>query len=96
LEKWYNGYSTKGGEKLFNPFSISNALTEGNLEPYCTSDSVLFVSTDLVTVPGYDTNILTRIAELLRDDDNFRGQCQTLLDGNEIVISTNLTPSYAS
>ena len=38
---------------------------------------------------GYDSSISNRIAELLRGDDAFRGQCQTLLDGGEIIISTN-------
>ena len=38
---------------------------------------------------GYDTSISNRIAELLHGDDAFRGQCQTLLDGGKIIISTN-------
>jgi len=31
LNNWYNGYSTENGIKLFNPWSISNALTTGKL-----------------------------------------------------------------
>ena len=31
LNKWYNGYSTGNGTKLFSPWSISNALTMGKL-----------------------------------------------------------------
>jgi len=31
LNKWYNGYSTENGIKLFSPWSISNALTTGKL-----------------------------------------------------------------
>ena len=54
--------------------------------------SLPLCDTDLVT--GYDTSILTRIAELLRCDDAFRGQCQTLLNGDEIIISTNAILSY--
>lgn len=37
LRIWYNGYHTKGGERLYNPRSIVASLTNNNLGNYWTS-----------------------------------------------------------
>ncbi len=37
LRYWYNGYYTKGGERLYNPRSVVMALTNNNLGNYWTS-----------------------------------------------------------
>lgn len=37
-------------------------------------------------VAGYDATILARITELLGNNFEFRSQCQTLLNGDEINI----------
>lgn len=37
LSKWYNGYFTHDGERLFNPRSVSFALKEGICQNYWTS-----------------------------------------------------------
>ena len=37
LEIWYDGYHTAGGEKIYNPRSISCALTDNQLKNYWTS-----------------------------------------------------------
>ena len=34
LDKWYNGYSTRDNIKLFNLWSVSYALTEGELDDW--------------------------------------------------------------
>ena len=44
LNKWYNGYSTENGTKLFSPWSIYNALTTGKLTTWWNKSgkSILF------------------------------------------------------
>lgn len=37
LRYWYNGYHTKGGERLYNPRSVVMALSNNNLGNYWTS-----------------------------------------------------------
>lgn len=37
LKSWYDGYQTKGGERLYNPRSVVMALTNNNLGNYWTS-----------------------------------------------------------
>lgn len=37
LEIWYDGYHTAGGDKIYNPRSISCALTDNQLKNYWTS-----------------------------------------------------------
>lgn len=37
LREWYDGYSTKMGEKIYNPRSVVTALTNNNLGNYWTS-----------------------------------------------------------
>lgn len=37
LEYWYDGYHTKSGEKLYNPRSVVQSLTNNNLSNYWTS-----------------------------------------------------------
>lgn len=37
IRYWYNGYRTKGGEKLYNPRSVVMALSNNNLGNYWTS-----------------------------------------------------------
>jgi hypothetical protein len=34
LEGWYKGYYTSDGARLYNPWSVGNALTEGILGSY--------------------------------------------------------------
>ena len=34
LKSWYDGYQTKGGERLYNPRSVVMALTNNNLGNY--------------------------------------------------------------
>jgi len=34
LQGWYNGYFTFDGIKLYNPWSVASALSEGKLSPY--------------------------------------------------------------
>jgi hypothetical protein len=34
LEYWYNGYYTFDGQKLFNPWSVGNAITDQSLESF--------------------------------------------------------------
>jgi len=40
LEKWYNGYSTSDGTRLFNPWSVSCALIEGELREWWTESGI--------------------------------------------------------
>ena len=37
LKKWYDGYHTKGGERLYNPRSVVMSLSNNNLGNYWTS-----------------------------------------------------------
>lgn len=37
LAAWYDGYHTKGGERVYNPRSVVLALTNNNMENYWTS-----------------------------------------------------------
>ena len=37
LKEWYDGYTTKSGERMYNPRSVVLALTNNNIGNYWTS-----------------------------------------------------------
>ena len=88
LEKWYNGYSTSDGTRLFNPWSVSCALIEGELREWWTESGIKssFPHLDAYLVTGYDATIQDRIAALLDSDEDFRSKCQDLLNGEKINV----------
>jgi len=51
---------------------------------------------DIDLVAGYDIVIQNRIAQLLDSDDEFRAQCQTLLDKETIEIEIDVGLEYTS
>ena len=42
LQGWYNGYYTFDGARLYSPWSVANALTDGDLRSYWTESGNKF------------------------------------------------------
>ena len=58
ISEWYNGYQTKGGERLYNPRSVVCALEDGVCQSYWTrtgkKDEVLYFLCLLYTSDAAD------------------------------------------
>ena len=42
MKEWYDGYTTKSGERMYNPRSVVLALTNNNIGNYWTSYDEIF------------------------------------------------------
>lgn len=83
LRKWFNGYNSGDGQRLYNPWSIARAFGANKLGSYWTES-------------GYDRVILTRIQQMLKSDDKFRKQIEGLLMDEPVTIELDQGMTYSS
>jgi hypothetical protein len=90
------------GGRLYNPWSVGNALATGNLRSYWVESGnkfsypFFFAMEKLIPSPGYDRIIQKRIYHFLDTDDRFRAQIADLLANNSIEIEIEEDMSYHS
>jgi len=80
LKGWYNGYYASDGARLYNPWSVGNALTGGHLRSYWIKS-------------GYDRTVQERIHHILNTNNRFRAHMTDLLanESTEIEIEEDMT-----
>lgn len=73
LKGWYNGYYTFDDPRLYNPWSVANDLTEGDLSSYWTSQVtnplVSFHRNSPIIFPGYNYTIQKCTYYMLEQND---------------------------
>jgi len=83
LQGWYNGYYTFDGARLYSPWSVANALTDGDLRSYWTES-------------GYDQLIQERIHYMLDTSVRFRKQMDFFLANDDSEVEIEEGMSYLS
>ncbi|KAI9509989.1 hypothetical protein F5148DRAFT_1374783 [Russula earlei] len=83
LRKWYNGYNSGDGVRLYNPWSIARAFEANELGCYRNES-------------GYDQIALKRIRQMLKSDEKFRRQFEALIMDEPAIISLDHGMTYSS
>ncbi|KAI9509991.1 hypothetical protein F5148DRAFT_1374784 [Russula earlei] len=83
LRKWYNGYNSGDGVRLYNPWSIAQAFEENELGCYWNES-------------GYDQITKERIQQMLKSDEKFRRQFEALIMDEPVTISLDHGMTYSS
>ena len=101
LKGWYNGYYTSDGTRLYNPWSVCNALTAGHLRSYWiesgSKSSYYFMpSFKPLPSPGYDHIVQGRIYHILDTNNRFRAQIADLLANESTEIEIDEDMAYHS
>jgi hypothetical protein len=105
LKGWYNGYYAPDGARLYNPWSVGNALATGNLRSYWVESGNKFsyqfffaMLKLIIPSPGYDRVIQKRIYHFLDTDNRFREQIADLLanKGTKIGIEKEMSYSFVT
>lgn len=91
LRSWYDGYFTKGGERVYNPRSVVCALTDNELANYWTSsgtyDSVFSYIKDNISEVQDDIAVLYAGGAVLSDIQEYAASSMQLKTKDEIYSS---------
>jgi hypothetical protein len=102
MKAWYNGYYTPDGTRLYNPWSVASALTQGRLRSYWAETgnkvllSIFLTVSKLILSQGYDHIIQGRIDHFLDNDKQFRAQVSDLIANVGTRIELEDDMSYHS
>ena len=90
LKRWYNRYYTSDGASLYSPWSIGNALSNGDLGSYWIESGTVIISffAMLTLIPslGYNRLVQNRIYHFLGTDDQYRAQISELVANRGTVV----------
>lgn len=91
LRSWYDGYYTKGGERVYNPRSVICALTDNELANYWTSsgtyDSVFSYIKDNISKVQDDITVLYAGGRVPSDIQEYAASSMRLETKDEIYSS---------
>lgn len=91
LRSWYDGYYTKGGERVYNPRSVVCALTDNELANYWTSsgtyDSVFSYIKDNISKVQDDITVLYAGGRVPSDIQEYAASSMRLETKDEIYSS---------
>ena len=101
LSKWYNGYHSGNGDRLYNPWSIARALQGNKLRSYWIKSGkncfgrFAFTFSKYLSI-CYDQVVTTRIHHLLGSDNQFREQIEKLIVDQPISFELDEVMTYSS